>query len=146
MSIFQSDWKGTRRWVGPEFWAAPLQDWSVENGEVVAMTAKGRLLHLLTHALTNKPGAFSLFVTVRLDGAPAQPSAVRAGFAFALRGQLDDFRHALWHYQHKLEAGIRADGKLFMGEGLSEEALNAKLSVALKLSVAADGAAVLTGT
>ena len=63
--MFQSDWKGTRRWVGPEFWAAPLQDWSVENNEVVAMAAKGRLLHLLTHALTEKPGAFTLSVTVR---------------------------------------------------------------------------------
>ncbi|WP_395142732.1 alkaline phosphatase D family protein [Armatimonas sp.] len=146
MSLFQSDWKGTRHWVGPEFWAAPLQDWSVENGEVVALTAKGRLLHLLTHALTEKPGAFTLSVTVRLDGTPAQPSAVRAGFAFALRGQLADFRHALWHYQHKLEAGIRADGKLFIGESLSAEVLDAKLPVALKLSVAVDGTATLTGT
>lgn len=146
MSIFQSDWKGTRRWVGPEFWAAPLQDWSVENNEVVALAAKGRLLHLLSHALTEKPSTFTLSVTVRLDGAPAQPAAVRAGFAFALRGQLDDFRHALWHYQHKHEAGIRADGKLFFGETVSAEPLDAKQAATLKLSIGAGGVATLTGT
>ena len=39
---FQSSWRGSRIWAGREFWANPLQDWRVDDGEVIARAAAGR--------------------------------------------------------------------------------------------------------
>ncbi|MCB1020432.1 MAG: twin-arginine translocation signal domain-containing protein, partial [Acidobacteria bacterium] len=39
---FESRWKGSRVWVGPEYWANPLQNWRVEDGEAIAKAAAGR--------------------------------------------------------------------------------------------------------
>ena len=64
---FSSDWKGSHIWVGPEYWANPLQDWRVEKGELVGFAAHDRSLHLLTHHVENTSGGFEMEVEVRLD-------------------------------------------------------------------------------
>jgi len=46
---FESRWQGTRIWIGPEYWANPLQDWRMQDGEVIAKAGAGRTLHLLTN-------------------------------------------------------------------------------------------------
>ncbi|RME90850.1 MAG: hypothetical protein D6766_12690, partial [Verrucomicrobia bacterium] len=145
---FESAWHGRRVWVGPAYWANPLQDWRVEGEEVVAAAARNRTLHRLTHQLASHPGAFSMKVTVRMDApqAPLQPKNVWAGFRFAIRGALEDYRHVLIHPKAFFDAGIRADGRLVLaGKTGPESGLDPSQPVELALTVAADGRATLAG-
>ena len=66
---FQSHWLGSRVWIGPEYWANPLQDWRMDEGQVVALAAHDRTLHQLTHQVTETMGDFEMEVQLRLDGA-----------------------------------------------------------------------------
>ena len=48
---FKSDFTTSeaRTWVGPEYWTNPMQDWQVENGELVCLVSKAnRNVHVLT--------------------------------------------------------------------------------------------------
>src|SRR5690606_11235732 len=58
---FVSSWQRApnRVWIGPEFWANPLQDWRLAGGRVEChKAAPERHVHLLTHALTGAVGNF----------------------------------------------------------------------------------------
>jgi len=115
---FATAWKGSRRWIGPDFWATRLQDWQLEDGEAVAVASPGRALHLLTTTASGLDG-FSLDTNVRLAGKPRDPAeAVWAGFLLGVRGSLDDPRHALAGdvAGPRLPCGLRADGRLFVGQ------------------------------
>ncbi len=116
---FESSWRGSRTWVGKEYWANPLQDWRVEDGEVIARAAAGRTLHLLTHQVATSGSGFQMEATVRLvsSGAGGQRVArTWAGFAFGVRGDLAGYQHALVHPAASVTAGLRGDGRVFCGE------------------------------
>ena len=120
---FRSEWQGSRIWVGKEFWANPLQDWRMDDGEVVARAGAGRTLHLLTHQATSEGGGFEMEVAVRLvpGTASAETAATTwAGFAFGIRGGLPGYQHALVHPGPSLAAGVRGNGTIFCGESPSE--------------------------
>ena len=110
--LFASRWSGSRIWIGPEYWANPLPDWSMENGAVVADAAENRTLHLLTHqVVSNGSGSFTMAVKMT---PPAELGKTYAGFRFGIRGQLDDYRHALISATEWVDATLRADGKLVL--------------------------------
>ena len=112
---FQSNWQGSRVWVGKEYWANPLQDWRVDDGEVVARAAGRRTLHLLTHQVTESGGGLEMEVTVRLvspEPGNAAVSRTWAGFAVGIRGGLPGYQHALVHPGPSLAAGVRGDGRV----------------------------------
>ncbi len=47
--------KTQRTWIGPEYWANPLQDWQLNNGRIECVQSGGdRNVFLLTHELTSK--------------------------------------------------------------------------------------------
>ena len=114
---FATGWSGSRRWIGPDFWATRLQDWQLEDGEAVAAARPGRALHLLTTTASGLDGFF-LETNVRLAVKPRDSAdAVWAGFLLGVRGPLDDPRHALAAEVAgpRLPCGLRADGRLFVG-------------------------------
>ena len=144
---FESDWSGSRPWIGPEFWGNPLYDWETKDGAVVARAAKGRLLHLLSHKLDDAGKGFS--AEVEVDLAPpdkvSNPTAVWAGMAVGVRGMMDDPRHVAVGAKEWTEAGIRADGRLVLGKkALSDKPLAGKGPVRLKLGYVS-GKLVLQG-
>jgi hypothetical protein len=52
-----------RIWLGPEFWANPMEDWAIGNGRIECRSAAGnRNVHLLTHQLG--PGSGGFFMSV----------------------------------------------------------------------------------
>src|SRR4051812_18840062 len=54
-----------RVWLGPEYWANPLQDWRLAGGRIECINAAaGRSVHLLTRALGEGPGDLSVSVRV----------------------------------------------------------------------------------
>jgi alkaline phosphatase D len=134
---FRSDWQGTRQWIGPEYWAGPLYDWKTEDGAVIAVAAKDRLLHLLSHRPLQPEKGFQMRVKVELlhEGRLANPASVRAGLAVGVKGMMDDARHvAVWPKQ-RIEAVVRADGRLALGlEAVSEEILTGHGPVELELT------------
>lgn len=139
---FESRWQSTRLWIGPEYWANPLQDWRMQDGEVIAKAGAGRTLHLLTHQAPGSEGGFRMEVTVRLvpsnaDGATRDETW--AGFAFGIRGALPGYQSALVRPVESMAAGVRGDGHIFCG-GVTGDALPLDSPVRLTLLVNSSGA------
>lgn len=137
---FRSAWRGSRVWIGPEYWANPLQDWRVEDGEVVARAAAGRTLHLLTHQVRASGDGFQMATVVRLASAGAGESVAArtwAGFAFGVRGGLPGYQHALVRPDSSMAAGLRGDGAVFCGDTMGGSvSLDAPVRLALIVRVA----------
>src|SRR5262245_61453343 len=66
------NWTGIpdRVWLGPEFWANPLQDWRVAGGRIECVNAApDRHVHLLTCELGDDRGDLTMSVRVgRMGG------------------------------------------------------------------------------
>lgn len=139
-SEFTMEWSGSRRWAGPEAWANPLYDWRVEGGELVAVAATNRTLHQTVHRVERPEEGFQLATRLRFQSKneEATTQSVWAGFAVGLQGLLDDPRHVLVGAKKRINAGVRADGTLFVGEQQSQEKLSIREPIELEL-IAADG-------
>jgi len=103
----------------------------MDDGEVVAQAAAGRNLHLLTAALG--PGSFRMEVTVRAVRRGPEFGETWAGFEFAIQGELDGYQNALVHPARSKTAGVRGDGRLFVGDAIGEEAITLDGPVTLAL-------------
>ena len=54
-----------RPWVGPEYWANPLQDWRIAGGALECINAgPARSLILLTRELSDRPAPFSSSIAI----------------------------------------------------------------------------------
>lgn len=58
--VYNSSWEyqPDRIWIGPEFWANRLQDWTLKNGELQCINSNigARTIHLLTHQVGDQYG------------------------------------------------------------------------------------------
>ncbi len=137
---YESRWQGTRLWIGPDWWANPMTDWSMRDGVVVAAAAADRTLCLLPADLNGQGDAFEIGVTVEALGTDGDAKNRAAGFRIGRRGGIDDYRHALVHAVDWIDAKIREDGHLVLGESLSEQAISLDNGpVTLELSGRRDG-------
>lgn len=122
---FRAEWQGSRPWTGPENWAAPMYDWQVEEGALVGIATKGRLVQRVTDRVDDPGRGFELRakVTLLFEGRLSMPEKCYAGFAVGIQGMMDDPRHvAVWPVR-QIDAVLRADGHLAIGEEVSQEAL-----------------------
>jgi alkaline phosphatase D len=101
-----------RIWLGPEFWANPMEDWAIGNGRIECRSAAGnRNVHLLTHQLG--PGSGGFFMSV-LTGVLEQGETGGRGFRIAVHDQVNDYRgNCFWG--GGIDAGI-ANRQLVLGE------------------------------
>jgi hypothetical protein len=115
-----------RVWIGPEYWANPMQDWRIKSGRLECIkAAPDRHVHHLTYALGPLPGWLVMTVRLRrIDGAQGGPGS--AGFRIGIRGPLDDFRNGLIFGQG-LDAGITGTGKIFIGDPNAPDVAGVKL-------------------
>jgi alkaline phosphatase D len=115
----------TGRFVGPEYWANPLEAWTVHDGQVFVdgnsiIKKKDVNLPLLTHQIENPADGFELETSVRLidnnnETDTDSVDGTWVGFYVGMQGAIDDYRHSLVRHQTRFKAGIRtADGKLFL--------------------------------
>src|SRR5213079_2076579 len=106
-----------RPWLGPEFWSNPLQDWRQRNGRIECFVSGGdRNVYLLTHEVTDQPGTLSMRVRLgRLEEDSGPIERGFAGFRVGIRGRFHDYRDSAV-YGVGLNAGIAADGRLFIGK------------------------------
>ncbi len=133
-SRFASRWRGSRIWVGPEYWANPLQDWRAEAGAVVARAGLNRTLHILTHQIPSGASG-SLRMSVRVTPPPGAGAGTSAGFRIGIRGPLDDYRNALVAPVRWVDAVVRGDGRLVLDGVESTGSLAARGPVSLELAI-----------
>jgi hypothetical protein len=116
---FASRWANTpdRVWLGPEYWANPLQDWRVAGGRIECVNAApDRNVHLLTRRMGDRPGDLDMSVRVgRRGGGSLSEGRGSFGFRIGIVGPLGDYRNSLLSGTG-LDAGVTSDGTLFIGD------------------------------
>jgi alkaline phosphatase D len=118
-SSFRSGWHNDpdRVWLGPEYWANPLQDWRVAGGRAECIhAALNRHVHLLTRELADREGTLEMSVRIgRTEGGLIGGGPGSAGFRIGIQGPLKEYRNSLVFGQG-LDAGLTGNGKLFIGD------------------------------
>jgi hypothetical protein len=118
-SPFSSAFEHTfdRPWPGAEYWANPLQDWRVAGGALECITTgPARSLMLLTRELSDRPAPFTSSLSIASwQPAPDKRTSAWIGFRIAARGRFGDYRDDAV-YGKGIEAGLRADGSLFISD------------------------------
>ena len=115
---FSSDFMTSekRTWIGPDYWSNPMQDWQVEDGELVCLVSKGnRNVHLLTHTLDSIPGDMHMKVNLKVfntEGGAQSKNWV--GFSLGSRGEFKDYRDDAI-FGKGLNMGVTTQGNLFIG-------------------------------
>lgn len=118
---FRSAWPkdGNRPWPGPEYWPNPLQDWRIREGRLECFSPGGdRNVALLTRDVAGRGGDLMLSVRLgKIGDAPLEQGFV--GFRVGIKtpaddSPMDDFRAAAI-YGRGMNAGVSADGQLFIG-------------------------------
>ncbi|MEZ5355540.1 MAG: alkaline phosphatase D family protein [Bryobacteraceae bacterium] len=102
-----------RPWLGPEYWANPLQDWRLRNNRMECFVSGGdRNVFWLTRELGPR-GDFAMSVRLgRLDDARA---VGWAGFRIGVKTWFGQWKDAAVR-GFGLHAGITADGEMFLGK------------------------------
>src|SRR3954447_11092572 len=83
-----------RSWIGPQFWANPLQDWRLRDGRIECFVSGGdRNVYLLTHEVVSAPGTLELKVKLgRMEEGRGVNQPGWVGFRVGVRGRENDYR------------------------------------------------------
>ena len=126
-SEFQSNWihNVERIWPGPEYWTNRLQDWRIKDGRLECLIgAEDRNVHILTRQLGPRSGGLEMSVRLGVSGGSDSENADDwAGFRIGAKGRFNDYRDSAI-YGKGLNAGIRSDGRLFIGRYVMEKGLD----------------------
>ncbi len=130
-----------RTWIGPEYWANPLQDWQVDNDRIECLVANElRNIHHLTRQLGNQSGTLEMQVTLGLLGKNKHKENSWVGFCIGAQGEFDDYRnHAV--FGKGLDVGVGTNGALFIEQTNRNNSNNSVMqalqnSVDLKVTLA----------
>lgn len=121
---------GARTWLGPDYWANPLQDWRKKDGRIECHVSGGdRNVFWLTREV-GAPGDFTIAVTL---GALATVKEGWAGFRLGMRGFFSDYRDTAIKGLG-LEAGVLSDRHLFVGAQRSANPVGSLGQLTLRLT------------
>lgn len=105
-----------RIWIGPEYWANPLQDWQLKNGQIECITSGGfRSIYLLTRELGSQEGDFQMEVKIENLNAKDTLSEGWIGFEIGIKGEFDDYRDNAVRGRG-FPLGITSSDQLFIGK------------------------------
>ena len=133
---FSSGFKNTydRVWLGEHYWANPMEDWRIRDGRAVCLSnGPNRNIHLLTHGLKEDTAEASFSISVRLGIEPGPSKKGSAGFLIGVMDSETRDPRASLLTGKGLVAGVRADGKLFIGKAVSEKAVPSLRDLVLTL-------------
>jgi len=107
-----------RVWVGPDFWAVPLEDWKVESGRLHCVGNRPDMrLNILTHTLNgNGEIKFSLSMGLLEE----KEKVGTAGICLGLQDQTDNDVRSLCYFGSGLELGVSTDGFVFIGQQIKK--------------------------
>ena len=143
-AVFESQWGRTndRIWVGPEYWANPMEDWRVQDGRLECVTGgANRNVHVLVCELDRTPATFTL--SVRCGRIGTQALAGSVGFRVGITDEIDDYR-ARCLKGKGLDLGLNHQGILFIGATHSKTSLTGKYLDDVVLHVAGRANGMLT--
>ncbi|MCU0246579.1 MAG: alkaline phosphatase D family protein [Bryobacter sp.] len=104
----------TRTWLGPEYWANPLQDWKLKDGRIECAVAGGdRSVVLLTQELAAKRAPFRM--SVRAGWLEKTDQKGWFGFRVGMRSYTRHWKDATMRGVG-VNAGVTTDGRLFVGQ------------------------------
>jgi len=138
---FRSGWDACpdRVWLGPEYWANPLQDWQIANGRIECTNAAvDRNVHLLTRQLADRNGTLDVSVRIGPVGGESPPRTGSVGFRIGAQGPLSEYRNSVI-FGRGLEAGINGDGSMFVGDVRSTKAVTIANDTELRLTAEPSG-------
>ncbi|MFP6894951.1 MAG: hypothetical protein VCA18_14440, partial [Opitutales bacterium] len=131
---FASDFDNVhdRVWVGQDYWANPMEDWIVEDGKLACIRGGvNRNVQLLTYGLGEKTAHFTISVRLGLEKDSKKNGS--AGFSIGVLDQETRDPRASLLFGKGLVAGVKTNGKLFIGKKLAEEALPSVEDLTLRL-------------
>ncbi len=107
----------TRTWIGPEYWANPLQDWQLKEGQIECVVSGGfRNVFLLPHEIGSQEGDFSMSIRAKnLNPRKDTLNEGWIGFEIGIRGQFNDYRDNAIRGRG-FPIGITTDGRMFIGK------------------------------
>jgi alkaline phosphatase D len=126
--------KRTRAWLGPEYWANPLQDWRRSEDRIECHVAGGdRNVFWLVKEIASNAASFTMSVRLgRMGGESQEKQQGWVGFRIGMRGHFADYRDTAIRGLG-LQAGIAADGRLFIGKAGDGPAVSSLDDVELRL-------------
>ena len=144
-AVFESQWGSVcdRVWIGPEYWANPMEDWRIEDGRLECITGgPNRNVHALVCELGQGTGAFEMSVRCGRLGSGSAPGSV--GFRVGITDEIKDYR-ARCLKGKGLDIGLDHQGKLSIGATRSRASLAEKYlsDVMLQMTGRADGTVTL---
>lgn len=122
-AAFESQWDSVpdRVWLGPEYWANPMEDWRIEDGRVECITGgPNRNVNLLVCDLAEEHAAFAMSVRCGRIGTEALAGSV--GFRVGITDEIDDYR-ARCIKGKGIDLGLNHQGQLFIGNTRSQSPL-----------------------
>jgi alkaline phosphatase D len=137
---FRSRWAACpdRVWLGPEYWANPLQDWQITDGRIECTNpGLDRNVHLLTRQLADRRGTLDMSVRIGAVGGESLATG-SVGFRIGAQGPLLDYRNSLI-FGRGLDAGVSWDGAMFVGDVRSAKAAAIPNDTELRLTAEPSG-------
>jgi len=107
--------KLNRIWIGPDFWANRLQDWSVRDGKIMCLTtAKNRNIQLLTYDLDSTSHEFTIRSSIGFMKEALNEEGW-IGIRFSSKGKFNDYRDNTI-YGEGIKTGINTNYDFFLGD------------------------------
>jgi alkaline phosphatase D len=136
---FRSDFHTThdRIWIGPGFWANPMEDWRVQEGRLeVTNHGNHRNVALLSHSIGSPGNEFSMSVRVNV----LQSGRGSFGFRIGLTDYTGEYQAAAVRGRG-LDVGVTTGGHAFIGKPVEGTGRGQALPecVELRLQGVADG-------
>ncbi len=104
-----------RVWIGPEYWANPMQDWKLKDGKMLCtVLGRDRNIHLLTRKIDTQTGDFSMSIDAGMLKKTGNAEDW-VGFKLGAKGEFDDYRSDAV-FGKGLNVGVTAAGGLFIGD------------------------------
>lgn len=112
---FTSEWQQwpNMKWIGPEYWSNPLQDWELIDGKPTCMvSAANRNIQLLTIQKQRDLTAFEVAVDLQIHNLE---NLKCAGLILGAKGPFDDYRSAAV-FGKGLNIGLNSKSELVVGD------------------------------
>ena len=116
-ATFASNWDqaNDRVWIGPEYWANPMEDFRLKDGRLECMRGGvNRNIHLLTRRLGERRGGFTM--SVRLGDLTGRTKPGTAGFMLGILDPDTGNPQSSLLFGSGLPAGVTTTGQLFIGD------------------------------
>ncbi|MFC2127852.1 alkaline phosphatase D family protein [Bacteroidota bacterium] len=137
-NFFRSDFNSSepRTFIGPEYWANPMQDWQVAKGKLECLVSKkNRNVHLLTRKIDSIQGDVKMSVNLEVFNTEISDNGTNwIGFSIGSKGEFNDYRdNAI--FGKGLNVGVTTAGNLFIGQFSQSRNVDSNIVEAIKKGV-----------